>query len=149
MMLSSSTLGIQDFHRLSERIGTAGQPTTAQIGALAQSGYEVVINLRPAVDSLYNERQLVEQQGLEYVHIPVDWEAPTETDVQRFFEAMQARAAKKVFVHCARNMRASACMYLYRVQVECVPPETAEADLYHVWIPNSTWQKLIDDMLSK
>jgi len=141
------TSGIQDFLRLSDRIGTAGQPTTAQIGALGQSGYEVVINLRPAADSLANERQLLEQQGIEYVHIPVDWDAPTKEDVRRFFEAMESRTAKKVFVHCARNMRVSAFMYLYRVRVEGVPPEVAQVDLHHIWSPNTTWQRLIDQVL--
>ena len=147
-MQSRSSLGIQDFYRLSERIDTAGQPTAAQLGALQQLGYETVINLRPLADSFPNERDLVEGQGIEYIQIPVDWEAPADEDVQTFFDALQACKAKRILIHCARNMRVSAFMYLYRVRIEGLPRDTALSNLHHIWSPNATWQQLIDRVLS-
>jgi protein tyrosine phosphatase (PTP) superfamily phosphohydrolase (DUF442 family) len=144
-----SPYGIQDFYRISERVGTAGQPTPAQVESLGECGYEVVINLRPSSDCLPSERRLVEAQGLEYVHIPVDWENPAEEDVTAFFEAMTARTGKRIFVHCARNMRVSAFIYLYRVKVEGAQPEIAQDDLYRIWAPNETWLRLIERVLTK
>ena len=112
---TSSLETIPHFLRLSDRIGTAGQPSAEQFAAIQEAGYEVVVNLRPPADTLPNERDLVESSGMAYVSIPVIWDAPTVEDVEQFFATMQANEDKRVFVHCAMNMRVSAFMYLYRV----------------------------------
>lgn len=138
---------ITDFLRLSDRIGTAGQPREEQFTAIQQAGYEVVVNLRPLADTPPREQAIVESQGMEYISIPVIWEAPTVEDVARFFEVMQANENKRVFVHCARNMRVSAFMYLYRVVQERMPAEEAAHDLHRIWEPNPVWQKLIDHVV--
>ena len=65
---------------------------------------------------------------------------------------MNAHADRKIFVHCAANMRVSAFMYLYR-QIEdtrsvqlCprVDRATAKLDLVKIWLPNEIWQNFID-----
>jgi hypothetical protein len=58
---------------------------------------------------------------------------------------MDAAAARKVFVHCALNMRVSAFMYLYRTVREGVNPDAAERDLHRLWEPNGTWQRFLSD----
>jgi protein tyrosine phosphatase (PTP) superfamily phosphohydrolase (DUF442 family) len=37
--------GIRDYRKLSDLIATSGQPTRDELAAVAQAGYEVVINL--------------------------------------------------------------------------------------------------------
>ena len=37
--------GIYNYRQLSERIATSGQPTEAQLAAIAAAGYPVVVNL--------------------------------------------------------------------------------------------------------
>jgi len=50
-MISNQDLEtIPHFLRLSDRVGTAGQPCEDQFAAIRQAGYEVVINLRPLID---------------------------------------------------------------------------------------------------
>ena len=144
-MPDNATLeAIPDFLRLSDRIGTAGQPREEQFAAIRQAGYEVVINLRPPDDTLPEERALVEGEGMDYVSIPVAWDAPTAENVEAFFATMQANEGKHVFVHCARNMRVSAFLYLYRVAKENVAPEEAARDLHRIWTPNPTWQAFMN-----
>ena len=148
--MSGETLDdIPDFLRLSERVGTAGQPAATQFAAIREAGYQVVINLRPPADALPGERALVERQGMEYVSIPVIWTAPTVADVEQFFAAMQDNQERRVFVHCARNMRVSAFLYLYRVIKENIAPDVAALDMRRIWTPNPTWQALIEQVLAR
>ncbi len=146
-MSHTSLEAIPHFLRLSDQIGTAGQPTAEQLAIVKAAGYEVVVNLRPAADTLPNECALVEGNGMEYISIPVIWDAPKVEDVEQFFATMQANEGKQVFVHCAMNMRVSAFMYLYRIVKQNVAPEVAAQDLHRIWEPNPTWQNLIAQVL--
>ena len=108
---------IYKFLRLSDSVGTAGQPNASQFTAIKDAGYRIVVNLAvpDSPQAVANERELVAAQGLEYVHIPVLWDNPQVENALRFFATMQANTGKKIFVHCIANMRVSAFMYLYRV----------------------------------
>jgi protein tyrosine phosphatase (PTP) superfamily phosphohydrolase (DUF442 family) len=136
---------IRNFLSLSDRIGTAGQPTAEQFADVRAAGYEFVVNLamRNSTNALPDEREVVTGLGMDYVHIPVVWEAPSVDDARRFFDAMDAAAGRKVFVHCAMNMRVSAFMYLYRTVRERVDPDVAAADLHRLWTPNAVWQQFL------
>ncbi|MEW6498621.1 MAG: protein tyrosine phosphatase family protein [Cyanobacteriota bacterium] len=140
---------IYNFLKLSDSIATGGQPTKEQFSAISESGYQVVVNLAlpESLNALPDEKEVVETQGMEYVHIPVVWENPTLDDVRRFFSVMEANADKNIFVHCAANMRVSAFMYLYRLIHEGMSDEDAKRDLHQIWIPNDNWQKFIEQVI--
>ena len=139
---------IYNFVQLSARIATAGQPTVSQYPAIANAGYQTVINLalKESPNALPDEDAIATNLGLEYIHIPVLWEAPTLDNFQEFANVMNAHEDKKIFVHCAANMRVSAFMYLYRQMFDRVDEETARADLAKIWQPNEIWQNFIDSM---
>lgn len=140
---------IYNFFPLSDFVATGGQPTAEQLGEIAQSGYQVVINLAltNSSNAIAREREIVEAQGMHYIHIPVVWEQPVPEDFQRFCDAMAANATQKVFVHCAANKRVSAFVYLYRRLHQQVKAEVALRDLHRIWQPNETWQHFIDEIL--
>ena len=131
-------------------LGTAGQPTAEQLQAIKDAGYEVVINLAMGTTprDLHNEAELLAEKGLDYVHIPVEWEAPTAENLSQFFTAMDANQSRKCFVHCIANMRVSAFVFLYRVLRQGVPRAEAEAIMRKLLQPNATWQTFIDDALA-
>jgi len=135
---------------LGGRIGTAGQPAEYQFETIKSSGYETVINLAlsTSLGALPNEREIVEKNGLSYIHIPVVWEDPTAGDLNQFFAAMDARADQRVFVHCAMNKRVSAFMFLYRVLRLKEPEEVARKDLLKIWTPEPHWQRFIERSLA-
>ena len=137
---------IRNFQVVDDRLSSSGQIAYDQIPLLADEGFDVVVNLAIA-DEERNGREgfLVAQQGLTYVHIPVDWQRPTLDDVALFFDVMKANADRKVYVHCFANMRASAFVYLYRSLVEGVPEAEARATMNAVWDPNEVapWGDLI------
>jgi protein tyrosine phosphatase (PTP) superfamily phosphohydrolase (DUF442 family) len=150
-MASSKLSDIFHFQATTETLGTAGQPTTAQFEAVKDDGYEVVINLAlgNTQRDLANEPQLMSELGLDYVHIPVEFEQPTAADLDEFFEAMDANQGKKCFVHCIANARVSAFVMLYRVLRQGVPLEEARAQMLQIWTPNETWQAFIDETLAQ
>ncbi|BBC25251.1 beta-lactamase hydrolase-family protein [Pseudanabaena sp. ABRG5-3] len=142
---------IINFLQISDKLATAGQPTVEQLRAIADAGYETVINLAlpTSEGAIANEAQLVQSLGMEYIAIPVNWESPTMADLDSFLQAMEQRQNQKIFVHCAKNMRVSAFIYLYRrLHLNC-DHEQAIADLHKIWKPNETWQNFIDTKLTK
>lgn len=137
---------IYNYLKLSDTLATSGQPTEVQIEAIGRAGYQLVINLALTGTpySLPDEAASVQAAGMEYIHIPVIWDHPTLENLQAFFAAMDANQERKVFVHCAANMRVSAFVALYRILRLNWPPEKAFEDLQRIWTPNETWQAFID-----
>lgn len=152
-ILSSTTQNdlseIYNFHSFGEKLGTAGQPTEAQFRSIREAGFETVINLAlPTSDNaIVNEGSIVTGLGLSYVHIPINFKAPTSQNFQEFCRVMEAFDDKSVFVHCAANMRVSAFVFLYRVLHQNVSVSDAERDLYAVWQPDEVWEQFINDQL--
>jgi protein tyrosine phosphatase (PTP) superfamily phosphohydrolase (DUF442 family) len=142
---------IFNFLQLSPTIATAGQPTEDQLSLISTAGYQVVINLAPltATNALANESAIVEALGMEYIHIPVQFDHPTAADFAQFCTTMQEQGGQSIFVHCAANMRVSAFMYLYQRIYAGWSDETAKTELQKIWIPNDTWQQFMQQILEQ
>jgi protein tyrosine phosphatase (PTP) superfamily phosphohydrolase (DUF442 family)/8-oxo-dGTP pyrophosphatase MutT (NUDIX family) len=149
MRMLSPLQAIFAFLPLGDRIGTAGQPAPEQFPMLQAAGYETVINLALASSpgAVPDEAERVRQLGLDYVHIPVEFGAPTLEDLRKFFAAMDANRERKVFVHCIANKRVSAFVFLYRVLVRGERISEAEMALHRIWNPDPVWQDFIDRAL--
>jgi len=141
--------GIYNFRAIGDQLGTAGQPTAPQLRAVKENGFAAVINLAlPTSDNaIANEGSIVTGLGMAYVHIPVDFKAPTSQDFRAFCRVMDAFADRPVFVHCAANLRVSAFIYLYRVKFQHISLAEAERDLHAIWQPNAVWTQFIHDEL--
>jgi protein tyrosine phosphatase (PTP) superfamily phosphohydrolase (DUF442 family) len=115
--MSTRIEDIANFLQISDRLATAGQPTVEQYPAIVGAGYQVVINLalNDSPNALADEGAIARALGLEYIQIPVAWNAPTLADFQAFRTAMDPNLDAKIFVHCAANKRVSAFVYLYRI----------------------------------
>ena len=149
-MTSASIEQIYNVRVVDERLTTAGQPTAAQLRSIAASGFDVVINLALHDDPRYalpGEQGLVQELGMQYVHIPVVFSAPQPEELQAFCAAMQQHAGKKLFVHCAANYRVSAFVGLYHVLHQGWQRDAAFAQLHGLWQPDAVWQGFIDRML--
>jgi protein tyrosine phosphatase (PTP) superfamily phosphohydrolase (DUF442 family) len=152
MNSSSKALSeIYNFRAISDGPGTAGQPTEEQFQAVRAAGFEVVINLAlPTSDNaLANEGSIVTGLGMAYVHIPVNFQAPTARDFQTFCGALEAFEGRPVFVHCAANMRVSAFVFLHRVLRRQVPLAEAARDLHAIWQPDEVWSRFLQEQLDR
>jgi len=140
---------IYGFRAIGDQLGTAGQPTEAQFSMIREYGFDAVVNLAlPTSDNaIANEGSIVTSLGLSYVHIPVDFKAPTSQNFRDFCRVMDGFDNRPVFVHCAANMRVSAFVFLYRVIFKHISVADAEVDLHAIWQPDEVWSRFIRDEL--
>jgi protein tyrosine phosphatase (PTP) superfamily phosphohydrolase (DUF442 family) len=151
-MDTSQIRDIYNYHAVDDMLSTSGQPTEAQLVSVAREGYGLVVNLALHNDprySLRDEPGVVRSLGMEYIHIPVDFDAPRETALLAFFDAMEKHQGRKIFVHCAANMRVSAFLGLYRAIKQSEPTEHAFTLMRAIWEPNPVWVSFISSMLQK
>lgn len=147
--MNHSPESIRNFRRLDDWVSTGGQPTEEQLAALAASGVQAVINLAlpTSTHALPDERAVVTGLGMEYVAIPVVFEAPAAADFARFCSEMAARRGQRLFIHCALNCRVSAFVALHRVLHEGWSRESAWAALREIWEPDEVWSRFLEDRL--
>ena len=140
---------IHNFLKLSDRIATAGQPSEEQFIAIKEAGYQIIVNLAPpgSTNAIPHEREIVESLGLQYIYIPVTWAKPTFGHLDQFFPVVIENAEIPIFIHCAKNMRVSVFMYLYRRLYDRWDDQQAKSDLHKIWIPNETWQEFIQQVI--
>lgn len=138
-------MNAENTHQVFEWLWSSGQLSEEDIRSLPSRGFAVVINLALPTSSnaLPGEADLVTGLGMAYVQIPVEWENPRTEEFIQFVGVLNAFAGRKVWVHCAKNMRVSAFIYLYRKLVLSEPEERASIPMQSVWSPNETWQAFI------
>jgi len=138
---SEPLVSARNYHEVSETLVSSGQISPAHIASLADEGVELVINLT-VEDADLNAREGFEVTalGIDYIHIPVDWNNPTAANLQLFMSILDAAGDRKVLVHCFANYRASAFLYLYRTLRQGIAPEIARKDLDAIW-PKPSWAK--------
>ena len=114
---------IYNYYKVPGLFETSGQPGKQELKLLAKTGYEVVINLAPnsrLEGAVINEGEILDSEKLEYIHIPVDFNNPSNEDFEKFVSNIERHQGKKIWVHCAANMRVSAFIYKYRRDVFCL-----------------------------
>lgn len=149
--MSNSPESIRNYCRLDDRVSTGGQPTETQLAALAAAGVQAVINLAlpTSTYALPDEHEVVTGLGLEYVAIPVVFEAPAAADFARFCAELAARRGQRLFIHCALNCRVSAFVALHRVLREGWSREAAWAAMREIWEPDEVWSRFLEDRLAE
>jgi protein tyrosine phosphatase (PTP) superfamily phosphohydrolase (DUF442 family) len=136
---------IYNWRRLDDRITTSGQPTEPQLADIHALGVRHIINLglHSHEKALPNEAASVSRLGMTYLHIPVDFQNPTDEDFTRFCSAMEQLKEVRVHVHCIANYRVSAFFYRYRRDVLGTDEAQARADMEDVWHPEGVWATFV------
>lgn len=134
----------------SPSLTTSGQPTEEALGLAARSGYSRVIFLAFSnhQNALEHEDVMVKALDMEFIHIPVEWEAPSLADFRAFVAAMQAPTQQRTLLHCEVNFRASVFGFLYQVIYQSVPMDEAISLMHAIWIPNEVWEDFIVRVLT-
>ena len=138
-----------NFRRVDERLTTSGIVNVEQLNELRDEGYDAVINLKPDIEAEIgaDEGAIVQDQGIAYTYIPVDFDAPTHADFEAFAAAMDAHAGEKVHVHCAANYRVTAFYSVYALERGLWTEDEAARFVRDVWDPSEfpAWQAFIAD----
>lgn len=136
---------ILNYIKINELIATSGQPKIEQFELIAKEGFEVVINLAmyDSSNAIENENKVVTDLDMSYFHIPVSFENPKLSDLKLFLNVLQSLGANKVWIHCAKNYRVTAFMYVYHKYILNTPFDDIDISMFNVWSPTPIWQELM------
>ena len=136
---------ILNYVKINELIATSGQLKIAEFEFVANEGFEVIINLAKhnSSNAIENEDKIVSELNMTYIHIPVDFENPKLSDLKLFINILQSLETNKVLIHCAKNYRVSAFMYVYHKYVLHTPFEQINLSIFDIWQPSLVWQELM------
>jgi protein tyrosine phosphatase (PTP) superfamily phosphohydrolase (DUF442 family) len=141
---------IPNWRRLDPRVTTSGQLDEAQLELIRALGVQHVVNLglHDHPKALPHEAASVAARGMAYIHIPVDFAAPTEEDFGRFCTALATVGDAPVHIHCIANLRVSAFLYRYQRDVLGHKEAEARAMMDTLWQPGGAWAAFIGDAAS-
>ncbi|CAN5555035.1 hypothetical protein BH10CHL1_BH10CHL1_42290 [soil metagenome] len=149
-------MGLEEIHnylKVDDKISTAGQPDEDELKAVADEGFDAVINLATidARYSLTDEEGVVRALGMDYYNIPVVWEQPLESDFIAFSRLLRQLDDKNIFIHCAANYRVTAFFSLYALQNLAWSEERAKQFRATIWQQRDlpVWQAFIQTMTEK
>jgi protein tyrosine phosphatase (PTP) superfamily phosphohydrolase (DUF442 family) len=150
LSVSAELEDIRNYREYSSVFASSGQPSKEQLQTVKEAGFErvIFIGVSSSRSAISDEDVTVKGLGMDYIHIPVIFDAPTKSDFYAFAAAMQHERGRKTLLHCAGNFRASAFAFLYRVLYEDVPLVEAKAAMNDVWQLNEAWRQLIFDVLA-
>jgi protein tyrosine phosphatase (PTP) superfamily phosphohydrolase (DUF442 family) len=136
---------------ISTTLITSGQPSPKALSSLGSLGVQAVIYLAPSSvpDAVKNEPELLRAQGIEFVHIPIPFQKPTEEHFNSVSDALTRLQGNKVLVHCQVNLRASTMVFLHRVIALRQDPAKAYEAVSQVWSPEGPWRELVLAQLKK
>ena len=78
-LAAADVTDIENYREYSPLFSSSGQPSAKQLKTVADAGFKRVIYIafsdnKTAIDA---EDRVVKSLGMDYVHIPVDWDQPT------------------------------------------------------------------------
>lgn len=133
---------IKRFSKVDDNLYRGAQPDETGFRLLKEMGIKRIINFRYEKDLHEEEKKVLEEIGLEYVHIPWAIFAPHDEDVFReFFAAIEDKDENPVFFHCKRGSeRTGVASAAYRIKEQGASAESAyeearEFDVKFIWAP--------------
>lgn len=127
-----------NYRLVSETVVTAGVLKPRLLAELGQEGIEVVINLMPdnSEYTVKGESTIVQDQGIEYWYLPVDFSAPKLEEYLQFKDKMGQVGDIKLLIHCAANYRVSAFYSRYAIESAIWSVEEANRFMLSIWDPD-------------
>ncbi|WP_151743630.1 protein tyrosine phosphatase family protein [Acinetobacter calcoaceticus] len=144
--LEQSLAQIPTFSVIHEHLFSSAQPSIEQLKLIKEYGCSTVINLalNNAPNHIENEDRICLDLGLNYIHIPIDWETPSAEQCLLVLDLIDHLVQNEiVWIHCTKNDRSSCLMYVYRQFYMNMDMPTSQDLLHEIWEPNETWTGLI------
>ena len=142
---------IYNYLYYNEKLSSSGMPSPEQLKDVAEAGMQVVINLATSKSegAIPHEGEIVNGLGMEYIHIPVEWNEPTRQNLDDFLHAMEKHKDDRVLVHCQANFRATGFIAMYRIIKLGWKKDDALQPMRTIWNPEEypVWQTFIENNL--
>ena len=124
---------IRNFLQVTPEFCTGGQPRPEHFAKLKADGVKAVLNLRQPVEHRADEeQQAVAAAGLKYFNIPVDYQNPSDADVDQFLKITDDPANRPMFIHCTAAIRVGAFWMIRRVLRDGMSIDAALAEAQKV-----------------
>ena len=125
-----------------------GQPTEAQLEAMAADGLSFVLDLRAEGENRgFDEPAALRSLDVPYLNLPVDAERMAQPETfERFIEAME-NLDGPALVHCASGNRVGALYYAYLVAGKGEDREAARARAKENGLRSAALEKAVDRYL--
>ena len=125
-----------------------GQPTEAQLEAMAADGLSFVLDLRAEGENRgFDEPAALRSLDVPYLNLPVDAERMAQPETfERFIEAME-NLDGPALVHCASGNRVGALYYAYLVAGKGEDREAARARAKENGLRSAVLEKAVDRYL--
>lgn len=130
------------WQRIDAGLTTSGKLVDGDPQRLAVLGVRRVINLALAShpEALPDEAGQLAGLGIDYVHIPVPFDAPDDRHFAAFQAAMDGAGDTPVHVHCILNWRVSAFVYRWN-RARGMAEADARALMRQQWEPETSDNK--------
>lgn len=138
-----------NFQYVHEHLFSSGQPTAEQLHCIKEYGISTIINLAlsNSPDHLTNEDHICLDLGLNYIQLPISWDTPAPEQALFTLDTINCLVQnQKVWIHCAKNFRVSALVYLYRQYYMNMDMAEAQQLLEKIWELNETWTGLVHNV---
>lgn len=100
-----------------DRIFMAGQPDQETLKSLKDKGFDIVLNIRGTDEVKFDEKGLVEQNGLEYFNIPLLKDGKIQDDaVTKIHDVIKNSKGKKILFHCSSGNRVASWLGAHLVR---------------------------------
>ena len=116
---SIRTLPIENAPNVStydHKIYFAGQPNQEAFKQFAGFGIKTVINLsseQEMADLGFDEKTVIEEAGMGYIHVPMGYEIPDASILQKIMGVLDTANDAPVLLHCSDSNRVGAIWSLY------------------------------------
>jgi tyrosine-protein phosphatase SIW14 len=132
--------GIPNFAKVSHELYRGGQPTREGFAQLRRMGITTIVNLRETG----TDRLGLRGMGMDYVHLRVNPNGPTDEEVAAFLAVLQEAENLPVFVHCKMGAdRTGTLVAIYRVMHQGWPMEEAVKEFPRFGF-HDVWAGLLD-----
>jgi protein tyrosine phosphatase (PTP) superfamily phosphohydrolase (DUF442 family) len=150
-LAATDVTDIENYREYSPLFSSSGQPSAKQLKTVADEGFKRVIYIafsdnKTAIEA---EDRVVKSLGMDYVHIPVDWDHPTLEDFEDVAAVLSRDKTTRTLLHCQVNFRASTFSFLYRVIYAGVPMAEAKSDLDAIWQADKVWYQFVVEVLKQ
>ncbi len=155
-MAPNAAFGNLELAPVRDHITYAAQPDENTAALFKEQGFDLVINLRDISENIgFDEKALVEAQGITYMHIPY-----LNTDEARMINNDALSAVKtalddaadnnqKVLLHCSHGLRAASTVGLILYRDYGYSKEAAEEIAKSVGMRGGWIQNRFDDFVSR
>lgn len=115
-LVAAQPPGIERFEQINDHLYRGGQPAEAGFKALAKLGIRTIVDLRDKAEQSRLEKLTVESLGMRFVAVPMTMHAPTDDQIARALDLLNASEGWPVFVHCQGGRdRTSTVIACYRI----------------------------------